>query len=233
LLPQLKNASTIDRLAVSAYLGPDEIDAQPEMLLGGFYDKAKMGGRPFTIPMVDPTSLAANSQTNNVNITSLSVTVGNKTQTTHYGPGPYNQGLITLIDTGNSNWGPPPALFDHAVSAWQNFHNDPTTITQSVNCKYRLPENNPGHITVRFGSAGSITVPIHRLVTPLRDGSCVTFLERGLDDGSNLGDPFIRSTYAIWDQEAFTVTLAQVRYTTERDVVPFPRGGFPLTSKYY
>jgi hypothetical protein len=41
-----------------------------------------------------------------------------------------------------------------------------------------------------------------------------------------LGDPFLRNTYSIFDQEGFTMSLAQVKHTTERDIVAVPEGGF-------
>ena len=59
LLPQLKNASTIDRAVVSVYLEPNESkDTNSELLLGAAYRKAKIDGELFTVKMIDPSSFA-------------------------------------------------------------------------------------------------------------------------------------------------------------------------------
>jgi hypothetical protein len=240
-------------MAVSIYLGPDDPDfSGGEMILGGYYDKAKLGGAPFTIPMVDPHSSLSNTGTNVLNVTAITVTVNGTTKEQKYGVwGLYTEGSPTILDTGNSGWGLPTALFNHAMSAFGNYsfdRSDGEAPFYRVDCKYRQP--TMGHqpqllhdehhrpnktlrpvdqITVVFGPAGNISVPIHRLVSDFGNGVCGTYLENGFNDGPNLGDPFIRSTYAIWDQEAYTITLAPVKYSVEREIVPFPEGGFKVT----
>ena len=43
---------------------------------------------------------------------------------------------------------------------------------------------------------------------------------------SRSGNSFLRGVYIIFDQEDFTVTMSNVKYTREQDIVPFPEGGF-------
>ena len=73
LLPQLKKAASINHMATSIYLGPDDANVtNAQMILGAAYDKAKVEGDIFTVEMVDPYSLDLTSgQTNKANVTSL------------------------------------------------------------------------------------------------------------------------------------------------------------------
>src|SRR5687767_12173115 len=76
LLPQLKHASKINRMVSSIYLGPDELEtAYAEMILGGYYDEAKVDGELMTLNMVDPHSSIALGQTNSVNVTAVDVVI--------------------------------------------------------------------------------------------------------------------------------------------------------------
>jgi hypothetical protein len=80
--------------------------------------------------------------------------------------------------------------------------------TYMVDCKYRDPANSDGNITVQFAQGGKVYVPFHTLVTGFGNGTCVTAMNNGTS--KLLGDPFLRNTYSIFDQESFTVSLAQV-----------------------
>lgn len=98
LLPQLKNASAIYHMAVSFYLGPENANnTGSTMILGGAYDKAKMAGKPITLKMTD----SARGQTNNVNVTTLSVVTGGKVIRETFGDADVGQPV--LMDTGNAN----------------------------------------------------------------------------------------------------------------------------------
>ena len=106
MLPELKNASKINHLASSIYLGPDDKKAaNAKMLLGGAYDKAKIAGNLISMPMVDPFDLnLSNGQTNSVNVSSVEVflTHGNNRTTETYGT--KDVGIPVLLDTGVSSW---------------------------------------------------------------------------------------------------------------------------------
>jgi len=231
LVPQLKNASTINGMYTSFYLGRDIPKTNAQLILGRAYDRAKIGSKPFTLEMVDPFNLElANGQTNSVNVSSLELVIGkNRTCETF---GDKNVGQPVLLDTGTADWYLPnkigfPILeaFGISQSAYQ-----PANQAQTVDCKYRDPKNIQGHVVVTFGRSGKVEVPLHSLVTLFSDGTCGTFAApRGRDQLSTFGDAFMRGVYTIFDLEHFRVTLANVNHTTTEDIVPIPAGGFPVT----
>ncbi|KAM0540570.1 hypothetical protein ACHAPJ_013577 [Fusarium lateritium] len=106
MLPELKNASKINYLASSIYLGPDDKKAaNARMLLGGAYDKTGIYGDPINVPMVDPfNNDLTDGQTNSVNVTSVEVflTKGNSRTKETYGK--RKVGLLVLLDTGVASW---------------------------------------------------------------------------------------------------------------------------------
>jgi candidapepsin len=231
LLAQLKNASSINRRSVSFYLG-NETGSQgaSQMILGGYYDKAKMASKPFTVEMVDPNSQElANGETNSVNVTRIEVVVNGNTTTFIPGPSP-DIGQPTLLDTGNPEWILPTPVFAAVVAGLgspteRNYTGARPLI---VDCKYSSPKYANGHIITEFGSAGKIQVPLHSLVDKFSDGTCGTHLyEVGVSNGTtSFGAPWLRSVYAIFDQEALTITLAQSKHTHEEHIVALPEGGF-------
>jgi candidapepsin len=230
LLAQLKNASSINRRSVSVYLGNDTGSSQ--LILGGFYDEAKMASKPFTIEMVDPQSQSlANGQTNSVNVTEIQVMANGNTTTFNPGPSP-DIGQPTLLDTENPEWILPTPVFAAVVAGLGN----PTVRNYTgarpliVDCKYQSAKYANGHIVTRFGDAGKIQIPLHSLVDKFADGTCGTHLyEVGVSNGtSSFGAPWLRSVYAIFDQEALTITLAQSKHTKEQRIVALPEGGFQV-----
>lgn len=229
MLPQLKQAGKIDRMVSSIYLGPDEIEtAHPEMILGGFYDEAKIDGEMLTVNMVDPHGSLAIGQTNSVNVTGIDVVVnGNKTLSGSYGEP--DVGLPVLMDTGVASWylpddmahavfeglgGLPDGEFNHA-SPFQN-----------IDCAYRDPVTVKGHVSIHFGSAGKVDIPLHTLITQLSEDRCVTYVSARGDVPFIFGDPFLRGLYTIFDQENWTLTMSNVNYTRQQNIVPLPEGGF-------
>jgi candidapepsin len=231
LLPQLKNASTINRVAVSIYLGPNQPnETNSEIIFGAAYDKAKIEGTLFTVKMVDPfnSSLTGDS-TNLVNVTSIEADIAGKHAKQTYGSGSINEGLPYTLDTGNSHWYMPPSVYNLAAPALGITNTtEMVNFVYPVDCKYKDPKNAPGHLTVRFGHAGKIEVPLHELVTSFGNGSCNAAIASGSAESANLGDPFLRSGYFIFDQEAFTVTMGQAKHTAKRDVVSYPNSGFKV-----
>lgn len=201
------------------------------MILGGYYDKAKIASKPFTVEMVDPNSQTlANGQTNSVNVTQIDVVVNGNTTT--FNPGPSaDVGQPTLLDTGNPEWLLPTPVFAAVAAGLGN----PTMRNYTgvgylyVDCKYRSPQHASGRIITTFGSAGKIEVPLYTLVEKFSDGTCGSHIfEIGVSNGGTMafGAPWLRSVYAILDQEALTVTLAQSKHTHQEHIVAIPEGGF-------
>ncbi|KAG5989481.1 hypothetical protein E4U43_004492, partial [Claviceps pusilla] len=226
-LPQLKNASIINRMSSSFYFGPDDaVVPNAQMILGGAYDKAKVDGKLFTVNMVDPYSGLGNGQTNSVNMTALKVVVMNKPPVSQTF-GQKDVGVPALIDSGVARWYLPQTIFDavfHALGGTKV--SGPGIGYQVVDCMYRDPGHANGYIETEFGKAGTIQVPLHTLVTKFADGTCGTFIDPSSDSAGLLGDPFLRGTYIIYDQENWTVTMGQVKHTNSTDIVAFPEGGF-------
>jgi candidapepsin len=230
-MAQLKKASSINHNSVRVYLGNDPTSgASPQLILGAFYDKAKLASKPFTVEMVDPYNQAlANGETNSVNVTRIEVVVNGNT--TVFYPGPSRDiGQPTLLDTGNPEWILPTPVFQSVVAGLGNPTHRIYTGARPliVDCKYRSAKHANGHVTTTFGSAGKISVPLHSLVDKLSDGTCGTHIYEVGTGGTTtaFGAPWLRSVYAIFDQEALTITLAQAKLTHEEHIVPFPKGGF-------
>jgi candidapepsin len=216
---------------VSIYLGPNEPnETNSEMILGAAYDKAKIEGSLFTVKMVDPfNSSLTGGDTNLVNVTSIEADIAGKHVEQTYGSGSITEGLPYTLDTGNSHWYMPPSVYNLAAPALGITNTtEMVNFVYPVDCKYKDPKNAPGYLTVRFGDAGKIEVPLHELVTSFGNGSCNAAIASGSAVSANFGDPFLRSGYFIFDQEALTVTIGQARHTAKRDIVSYPDGGFKV-----
>ncbi|XP_014556036.1 hypothetical protein COCVIDRAFT_100859 [Bipolaris victoriae FI3] len=233
LLPQLKNASLIDIMATSFYLGRDEFnETNAQMIIGGAYDKAKVDGDLFTVEMADPFSPSlTNGQTNNVNVTALEVVIdgGNRTSQTF---GERGVGVPVLIDTGVASWYVTDTIYAAVSKAFGITATAPLGQQWvAVDCINRDPNHSKGYISVEFGANGKIDVPLHEIVTLFADGTCGLFMQ-GREETINIfGDVFIRSVYTIYDEENKTITFGRVKHTTEQNIVPFPKGGFKVGSK--
>jgi hypothetical protein len=233
LLPQLKNDSIIESMSTSIYLGRDDADVEnAKMLIGGAYDKAKVDGELFTVDMVDPHNLnLANGQTNSVNVTAMEVVLDgtNRTAATY---GEKDVGLPVLLDTGIAAWYMPNKIFA-ATYYGLGGRGEVSGGTRyvPVDCAYRDPSYTKGYVTVEFGTAGKVSVPLSSLVSQFHDGTCGSFIAPRGDVVSTMGDPFLRGVYSIFDQENFTITLGQVKHTDEEDIVAIPKGGFKASSK--
>ncbi|KAF5643457.1 uncharacterized protein FTJAE_3257 [Fusarium tjaetaba] len=230
-LPELKNASKINYLATSLYLGPDDKKAaNARMLLGGAYDKAKIDGDIITVPMVDPfNEVLTGGQTNVVNVTSVEVflTKGNNRTKETYGK--KKVGIPVLLDTGVASF----YLTDKTMAPiLRAFGAKTQPFGQQyfvVNCKYADTKRNDGYIAVEFGVHGTIKVPLYGVVTKFSDGTCGVFAASRGDEVSIFGDPFLRNVYSIFDQEKFSISMGKVKHTAEENIVAFPKGGFKPT----
>ncbi|KAF3034134.1 hypothetical protein E8E12_001874 [Didymella heteroderae] len=228
LLPQLKNASIIDTMSTSIYLGRDDGDVKnAQMLIGGAYDKAKVDGELFTVEMVNPHDLQnANGQTNSVNVTAIEVVLdgGNRTAETY---GEKNVGSPVLLDTGIAAWYMTDTIFAAVYHGLGGQGDVPAgTRYVPVDCIYRDPKHTNGYVSVEFGTAGTIKVPISGLVSQFSDGTCGSFIMARGNTVSTMGDPFLRGVYSIFDQENWTITMGQVKHGEEEDIVQIPAGGF-------
>ncbi|KAH8176703.1 eukaryotic aspartyl protease domain-containing protein [Sarocladium implicatum] len=232
MLPELKNASKIDYLASSIYLGPDDKEASnAQMLLGGAYDKAKIEGELMTLPMVDPFDLElSGGQTNSVNVSSVEVYVSKDSNLTTETYGDAGVGVPVLLDTGVANWYLTEKTMAPIYRAFGVTEAPPAGQRYFVvDCKYANPARTDGHVSVEFGGHGKIVIPFQGLVSKFPDGTCGVFASSRGDTVSTFGDPFLRNVYSIFDQENFSISLGKVRHTAEENIQPLPKGGFKAT----
>lgn len=215
-------------MSTSFYLGPDDSNVtNAQMIIGNAYDKAKVDGEMFTVPMVDPydTELSG-GQTNVVNVTSIEVVLddGNRTLATY---GDEGVGAPVLLDTGAATWYLTDSIFN-AVSYGLGGRGEVQAGVpyQVIDCAYRDPGHSNSHISVEFGSAGKVRLPLHSLVTKFADGTCGSFTVPRGEELTSMGDAFLRGVYIVFDQENKAVSLGQVKYTDEEEIVSFPIGGF-------
>ncbi|OBS20323.1 hypothetical protein FPOA_06696 [Fusarium poae] len=231
-LPELKNASTIDYMASSIYLGPDDKEAANAlMLLGGAYDKAKIDGDLITVPMVDPFDVQLTSgQTNSVNVTSVEVFLSNDNNGTTETYGEKGVGVPVLMDTGVANWYLTDKTMVPLYRAFGITEEPPFGQRYfTVDCKYADPERSDGYVSVEFGDHGKIEVPFHGLVSKFPDNTCGVFASSRGNTVAIFGDPFLRNVYSIFDQENLSLSMGHVKHTDEEDIVPLPQGGFKPT----
>ncbi|RGP63798.1 aspartic ase yapsin-6 [Fusarium sporotrichioides] len=232
-LPELKNASSIDYMASSIYLGPDDKEASSAMmLLGGAYDKAKIDGDLITVPMVDPFDVQlSGGQTNSVNVTSVEVFVSQSNNRTTETYGEKGVGVPVLMDTGVANWYLTDKTMAPIYLAFGITEEPPFGQRYFVvDCKYADPKRSDGYVSVGFGDHGNIKVPFHGLVSKFSDNTCGVFASSRGDTVAIFGDPFLRNVYSIFDQENLVLSMGHVKHTDEEDIVPLPIGGFRPTS---
>ncbi|GKU09796.1 aspartic proteinase yapsin-6 [Fusarium langsethiae] len=232
-LPELKNASAIDYMASSIYLGPDDKEASNAMmLLGSAYDKAKIDGDLITVPMVDPFDVQlSGGQTNSVNVTSVEVFLSQSNNRTTETYGEKGVGVPVLMDTGVANW----YLTDKTMAPiYRAFGiTEEPSFGQRyfvVDCKYADPKRSDGYVSVGFGDHGNIKIPFHGLVSKFPDNTCGVFASSRGDTVAIFGDPFLRNVYSIFDQENLVLSMGHVKHTDGEDIVPLPIGGFKPTS---
>jgi hypothetical protein len=217
-------------MSTSIYLGRDDGDVKnAQMLIGGAYDKAKVDGELFTVEMVNPHDLQlANGQTNSVNVTTTEVVLdgGNRTAETY---GEKNVGVPVLLDTGIAAWYMTDTIFAAVYHGLGGRGDVPAgTRYVPVDCIYRDPNHTKSYVSVGFGTAGTIKIPLHALVSQFDDGTCGSFIMARGDSVSTMGDPFLRGVYSIFDQENWTVSLGQVKHTDKEEIVQIPKGGFQV-----
>ncbi|KAI9831939.1 MAG: hypothetical protein M1819_004661 [Sarea resinae] len=207
---QLYNRGIVNNRAFGMYFGRDELNATGSLIFSG-YDRAKQADDGFTLDVVDPASSDANNGPFTVNLTSYSTDIqGNRTTV------PLDSGFSTLVDTGNPRW----ELPSNVLSIVWDYLSVNTSLTAyqygpyTVDCKFRRPTNDT--LTVAFTDTKSITVTMDSLVTPIDSNVCATFV----GPGQNLGDPFLRSVYTIFDIDRHEISFSKVAHTDYMNIAP-------------
>lgn len=203
---QLKQQGKILKSAYSLYLNTDSTS---NILFGGI-DKAKYTGEVSTIDILKLDSVY---DFVNVELDSISVNVGGSSGTSTTA----NTDQSYILDSGTPfivlptdaaaqilNLIQPGATFDFGQQAY------------IVDCSLI---NDANYLTFNFkGAKTGINVPLSEVIG--QDGNTCTFQVPTTDNGGGiLGAPFLRHSYTTFDLDDNQVSLAQVKYTSDTDIV--------------
>jgi hypothetical protein len=198
----------IQSTAYSLYLN-DLTNSTGSIIFGGV-DTAKYSGDLYTLP-VQPVNGVYKVQT--VLLNQIYVTTSTNTTTTTANASTTDLPITVLLDSGASNCQLPISV---AQNIYQAFDVTWNSNGNYASCDCRLKNSNA---TVEWVFGGAVlNTPVRELVTPLpNSGSTCQF---GINQtpapqpGSTflpwvLGDPFLRSVYAVFDMENHQIALAQ------------------------
>lgn len=219
ILDSLYESGSIRSRAFSLYL--DDLKSGSGSILFGGVDHAKYEGDlvPLAVQKdTDPKSGTHDMYTaQSLLLTSVSASINGSTSQ-HTSPGFQS---TVIIDSGAGFLGLPPALYDQVIalapvaSEYDGF--------ATMLCKHA---NMDAHVTVALtgvdGISKSIDIPFFNLVVPLYEGTydnSTPALHQGeelcaftVSKGEVLGDPFLRSAYAVFNIDEKTISLAQAKY---------------------
>ncbi|KAJ3493129.1 hypothetical protein NLG97_g4936 [Lecanicillium saksenae] len=204
---------------LGVYLGPEKEDANGELLFGGF-DRAKQLDKPVTFKAIPVSSPATRQSANTANFSSVAVVRrsadhGQETTTRQFNISSQSYGVL---DTGNPLWALPAPVWEF-VASYFHIESDDNT---DVDCSFRSPPEDGTALEVGFANDKlKIRIPIERLVTQYGPNSCASPIRRCGSDGEGcaFGDAFLRSAYTFFNFNEQTITMSNVKYTSERDII--------------
>lgn len=226
ILDSLFQSGNINSRSFSLYL--DDFGSGSGTVLFGGIDHAKYEGDlvALTVPKdSDPKSWTHGMYTTqSLVLTSVSASINGTT--TQYTPSNYQSSAI--IDSGAGFVGFPPAIYNEIIasapiaSEYDGF--------ATIPCKHAAMDS---YITLQLtgvnSASKSIDISYANLIVPLYEGTYddpspavhegETLCAFTVSKGEVLGDPFLRSAYAVFDLDRKTVSLAQAKYGTEESDV--------------
>ncbi|KAK6457235.1 aspartic peptidase domain-containing protein [Scheffersomyces xylosifermentans] len=196
----LKNQGVISTKGYSIYLSQKSA-ASGTIIFGGI-DKAKIQGSLVKLPVQSLTDLSVELN---------SVTIGGNTIITNSAP---------VLDSGTTLTYLSQDVVDNVATT--------LNATPNPSVGYIIDCDQPSDQYVSYNFDGvTIKVPYSELTTPLHlqngevfTGGCGLAI-RSTRDTQILGDNFLRSAYVAYNLDENTISLAQVKYTTQEDIVPF------------
>lgn len=207
-------------------------DASGTILFGGI-DTSKYTGDLVTLNLL-PVPVSTTQGTEYivyefvVAVTALSATSSGKT--THFFSGGEADGssgsLPVLLDTGSAAWTVPTSVYNEVARLLPN-------LDQYGNLPCSAASDNIS-LTLTFGGAAQITVPVSELIVPVYDAStneqnttssgeplCTFMLSPGQATTDQpfltLGDAILRSMYVVFDLDNGQVSIAQAKTNTSTD----------------
>mmetsp|Transcript_486 Transcript_486/g.552 ORF Transcript_486/g.552 Transcript_486/m.552 type:complete len:571 (+) Transcript_486:59-1771(+) len=207
---KLKSQGTIEKAAYSVYLGKK--DAKSGSILFGAVDSAKYTGELQTVQIVNTmesygyseaikleiivNGLSFNDSGSEINITSSEYTA--------------------VLDTGSTYSYFPTSLLK-LVGETLNGQYSSSLGAYIVDCVD--DDDDSYYFTIDF-SGVKIQVPLSNVVTQYSSDKCfLSILQQTGQDYILFGDNVLRSAYLVYDLEDFEISLAQVKYTTEEDIL--------------
>lgn len=122
--------------------------------------------------------------------------------------------IPTILDTGTAAIRLPMAYFNDLISYF-NAEPDSTGQVWQVSCSLASQD---GGLWFGFGGTSSapaklIGVPFQQLIWPTEtSGVCALAILPDDSNLFNLGDPFLRAAYLVYDYDAATISLAQANF---------------------
>lgn len=194
----LKDQGLINKNAYSLYLNSE--DAQSGSVLFGGYDKAKYEGDLVSLPF-------SGQRNDNEDNYRLDVTLGSVATE---GDSGVSVNSPVNLDSGTTITLLPDDVVQYVGQALNADSNG------NVDCNQ--PDKN---LLFNFNGV-TIKVPYKDLAFPGGYDSCSLAVQGPLDGAELiLGDNFLRHAYIVYDLDDKTISLAQVKYTSESDVVSF------------
>lgn len=227
----LVDAGAINSRLYSVFLN-DVGDATGTILFGGV-DTSKYTGDLTTLDLIPQGIETTDGETVNyvyefvVAVTALSTTANGKT-TSVFSSGDasgqsYQNTLPVLLDTGSAAWTVPSSIYADVAALIPNLDDYGNCPCASADADISL--------TLTFGAAVPITVPVRDLVVPVYDAQtnvqnqttngeplCTFMLSPGQENEDQpfltLGDAVLRSMYVVFDLDNGQVSLAQAAVNT-------------------
>ncbi|KAK6458736.1 aspartic peptidase domain-containing protein [Scheffersomyces xylosifermentans] len=195
----LKKQGKIATTAYSLYLAQPS-DPSGTIIFGGI-DNAKYSGTLVPLPVQSPYELSINLK---------SITVGGKTTTANINP---------VLDSGTTLSYLPQSLVKAVATALKGTAD--SSVGYIIDCNQ--PTNQ--YITYTFNGV-TIKVPYSELPIELyyTNGDKYPGCALGILSTTStpiLGDNFLRSAYVAYNLDAKVISIAQVKYTTTENIVPF------------
>ncbi|CCE79237.1 Piso0_001288 [Millerozyma farinosa CBS 7064] len=188
----LKEQGVIDTNAYSLYL--NTVNSSQGSIIFGGYDSAKINGSLTPLPLTgDSTRLGINLG---------SVSFGNHNLSVDK---PF------VLDTGATLTYFPTSIFKQIGEAFGGQYNGEGYI---VNCTTSSIDN----MTFNFDEGAKITIPYKDLLTELDSGGCMLGILPN-DQYATLGDNFLRSAYVVYNLDNRTISLSQVKYSDQSNIV--------------
>lgn len=229
VMDNLVTSGIIQRKAFSLYL--NDLTANTGSIIFGGIDTTKYTGDLVALPL----QVGQLGEVSEYYVTLTSVSFTDSTgKTTQISPEGYAQ--ATLLDSGTTNTLLTNDVFDPLALGFG------ATLDPGGSGAYIVPcsvANGTGTISYTFGGEGGVTikVPVADVVGQLGytsdqyndpEGGCVLAMGTTADGGgaSILGDSFLRSAYAVFDQENQVAALAQANENkaSTSNIVVIPTG---------